>query len=191
MCHLNSGLGTSEFTFCALFTFVQWTSQPFSISLMPSNMPCTQPTNNTPLPPPSTHLFLPKIASASCPPTCPANSPNKQHPHFPTINSLVLAQHEHPQRLERGKAGNLLNLVVIQVEKDESPERGQVLYACDGVVLVVQQSQLVLTLQDGAHSQLPPEHHHHTFVTHPQVLKDQTCCWKMENVWSLQWILHF
>ena len=85
------------------------------------------------------------------------------------INPLVLAQHEHPERLEGGKAGNLVNLVVVEVEEDEAPERGQVLYACDGIVLVVQQPQLVLTLQDGAHSQLPPKHNSNIGVVHEHV----------------------
>ena len=84
-------------------------------------------------------------------------------------NPLVLAQHEHPERLEGGKASNLVNLVVVEVKEDEAPERGQVLYVRDGIVLVVQQPQLVLTLQDGAHGQLPPEHNSNVGVVHERV----------------------
>lgn len=68
----------------------------------------------------------------------------------------VGAQHEDAQAGECGQPGDLSDVVVIQVEEDEPPQVREVLDLRDQVVLEVEQSQILLSLQQGADEQIPP-----------------------------------
>ena len=72
----------------------------------------------------------------------------------------VFAEHEYSERPQRGQSVDLLQLVVIQVEEDEATQVVHVLHVTDGVVLEVQQTQLVLRLERGTRRQTAPRPHH-------------------------------
>lgn len=65
----------------------------------------------------------------------------------------VLAKHKDTKRSQRTKTRDLFDLVVVEVEENESRERVKALDSLDRVVLVVEQPQLVFTLQQRTHAQ--------------------------------------
>ena len=72
------------------------------------------------------------------------------------VNSPVLAQHQHPEGEQALQPGHVTELVVVEVQKDQPLELGEVLHPEDPVVLQVEQTQPVRTAQLGAHIQTAP-----------------------------------
>ena len=68
----------------------------------------------------------------------------------------VLSEHQYAQRSQRGQSVDLFQLVVVEVQKDETTQSVHVLNTSYGVVLEVQQTQLVLGLQLRTRRQTTP-----------------------------------
>ena len=74
-----------------------------------------------------------------------------------TVRDLpVLAKHEDTQGPERRQSVDLLDLVVIEVEEDETTQSVHILNPTDCIVLEIQQAQLVLGLQCRTRCQTTP-----------------------------------
>ena len=70
--------------------------------------------------------------------------------------SPVLTQHEDSQGQQPLQAAHLVDQVVIEIQEHQPAEVGEVLQPRDGVVLEVEQSETLFSLQDGADDEVPP-----------------------------------
>ena len=72
------------------------------------------------------------------------------------VSSPVLAQHQHPEGEQALQAGHVTELVVVEVQKHQPLQLGEVQHPGDPVVLQVEQTQPVHTAQLGARVQTAP-----------------------------------
>ena len=74
------------------------------------------------------------------------------------MHAPVFTKHENTEGAQTVESADFFDLIVVEIEEDESLERAEVRDLADAVVLVVEQSQLLLALQHRTHRQAPPAH---------------------------------
>ena len=91
------------------------------------------------------------------------------------LHAPVFTKHENTEGAQTVESADFFDLIVVEIEEDESLERAEVRDLADAVVLVVEQSQLLLALQHRTHRQAPPAHAQQSNSLHTALYMYKIC----------------